>query len=61
MRRLRRTILLFGIFLPAVAQAAAPLKVVTTQAFYADIVKEIGKDRVEVRSVASPKFNVHFI
>lgn len=40
---------------------AEPLKVVTTQTFYADLVRQIGKDKVEVKSVASPKFNVHFI
>ena len=38
-----------------------PLKVVTSQAMYADIVKQIGGDKVEVKFVASPKFNVHFI
>ena len=43
------------------AGAAEPLKVVASQVYYADIVREIGKDKVEVRSVASPKFNVHFI
>lgn len=37
------------------------LKVVATQTMYADIVKEIGKDRVDVKYVAPPKFNVHFI
>ncbi len=40
---------------------AAPLKVVATQTFFADLVKQIGQDKVEVKSVASPKFNVHFI
>lgn len=37
------------------------LKVVATQTMYADIVKEIGKDKVDVKYVAQPKFNVHFI
>ncbi len=41
--------------------AAEPLKIVTTQAMYADIVKQIGKDEVDVKFVAPPKFNVHFI
>lgn len=38
-----------------------PLKVVTTQAMYADLVKQIGGDKVDVKFVALPKFNVHFI
>ncbi|MDD5072564.1 MAG: metal ABC transporter substrate-binding protein [Candidatus Omnitrophica bacterium] len=41
--------------------AEAPLKVVATQTMYADIAKEIGKDKVDVKYVAPPKFNVHFI
>jgi zinc/manganese transport system substrate-binding protein len=41
--------------------AAEPLKIVATQALFADLVKEVGKDAVEVSFVASPKFNVHFI
>ena len=41
--------------------AAESLKVVASQAMYADIVKQIGKDKVEVKFVAPPKFNVHFI
>ncbi len=40
---------------------SGPIKIVTTQTYYADIVKNIGKEKVEVKSVASPKFNVHFI
>ena len=41
--------------------AAETLKIVTTQAIYADIVKQVGKDKVDVKFVASPKLNVHFI
>ncbi len=41
--------------------ASAQLKVVTTLSSYADIVKNIGADLVEVKYVASPKFNPHFI
>lgn len=37
------------------------LKIVATQTMYADVVKEIGKDKVDVKYVAQPKFNVHFI
>ncbi len=46
----------------AFCQAAeSQLKVVATQTMYANIVKEIGKDKVDVKYVAQPKFNVHFI
>ncbi len=41
--------------------ADGPLKIVATQTLYADIVRQIGEEKVEVKSVASPKFNVHFI
>ena len=37
------------------------LKIVATQTLFADIVKQIGKDKVEVKYIAQPKFNVHFI
>lgn len=38
-----------------------PLNVVTTQSLFAAIVKEIGKDKVNVTAIASPKYNIHFI
>jgi len=38
-----------------------PIKVCTTLSSYADIAKTIGGDRVEASSVASPRFNPHFI
>ena len=37
------------------------IKIVATQTMYAEIVKEIGRDKVDVKYVAQPKFNVHFI
>jgi zinc/manganese transport system substrate-binding protein len=40
---------------------AAPLKVVATTATFADIVRRVGGEAVEVKAVAPPKFNVHFI
>lgn len=49
------------IFYAAQVFAAQPLKVVATQTMYADIVRQIGKEKVEVKSVAPPRFNVHFI
>ena len=58
-------IVVCGSFLMSAAKplyaADGPLKVVATQSYYANLVKEIGKDKVDVKSVASPKFNVHFI
>ncbi len=36
-------------------------KIVTTQTIFADLVKQIGKDKVSVKAVASPKYNIHFI
>ncbi|MBI1952705.1 MAG: zinc ABC transporter substrate-binding protein [Candidatus Omnitrophica bacterium] len=40
---------------------AAPLRVVTTLSTFADLVKQIGAEEVEVTSVAPPRFNPHFI
>jgi zinc/manganese transport system substrate-binding protein len=41
--------------------AEAKLKVVTTLSTFADLVKTIGQDEVDVSYVASPRFNPHFI
>ena len=38
-----------------------PLNIVATQGMFGDIVQEIGKDKVKVAVVASPKYNIHFI
>ncbi len=46
---------------PLALYAEGPLRVVSTLSSYADIVKTIGAERVEVSSVASPRFNPHFI
>lgn len=43
------------------ARAESPLKITTTLSSYADIAKTIGGDFVDVKYVASPKFNPHFI
>ncbi len=37
------------------------LEVVTTTTYFEDLVKELGQDKVDVKHVASPKFNAHFI
>ena len=41
--------------------AAGKLNVVATTTMIEALVKEIGGDKIEVRHVASPKFNLHFI
>ncbi len=41
--------------------AQKKLEVVTTTTYFEALVKEIGQDKVSVKHVASPKFNVHFI
>jgi zinc/manganese transport system substrate-binding protein len=47
--------------LPAKPALAQNLKVVTTTSTYASLVKEIGREKVDVRFVAPPRFNVHFV
>lgn len=47
--------------LAGVAGAAQPIRVVATLSTFADLAKQIGGEEVEVASVASPKFNPHFI
>lgn len=37
------------------------LNVVTTQTIFADLVKQVGAEKVTVKAVASPKYNIHFI
>ena len=52
----------FSLFVLASSVYAAPhLRVVTTLSVFADLVKQIGGDYVEVSYVASPRFNPHFI
>lgn len=47
--------------LPAAsARAEGRLKVVATTSTFADLVRQVGGDRVDSQYVASPKFNVHF-
>jgi ABC-type Zn uptake system ZnuABC Zn-binding protein ZnuA len=43
------------------AHADEKLRVVTTLSSYADIVKSVGGDFVDVSSIASPRFDPHFI
>jgi len=39
----------------------AKLNIVTTQAIFADLVREVGGDKVAVTAIANPKYNIHFI
>lgn len=56
------TFLIFGVIFPAPAHAAeAPLKVAATLSSFADLVQQVGGDRVEVSTIAPPRFNPHFI
>lgn len=48
----------FGI---APAAHAETLRVVTTTAYFADVAKRIGRERLDVKFIASPRFNVHYI
>lgn len=48
-------------FLPAPQAAEMKLKIVTSTTLFADLVRQVGRERVEVKSIASPKFNIHFI
>ncbi len=43
------------------SEAAQPLHVVATLSTFGDLVKAIGGENVEVYTVASPRFNPHFI
>ncbi len=49
-------------FLTAHAFAAEKtLNIVATQTIFADLIKQVGKDKVIVTAIASPKYNIHFI
>lgn len=39
----------------------AKLNVVATQTIFADLVQEVGGDKVNVTAIANPKYNIHFI
>lgn len=60
----RRIINIFLIWismaLPCLA-SEKPLNIAATQTIFADLVKQIGGNKVSVHAVASPKYNLHFI
>ena len=53
--------LVFGLWSTFLFAADKPLKVVASTTFFKSLVEHIGGERVEVRAVAPPKFNVHYI
>lgn len=59
MRKLLQAVIIAGLL--TAFPVTAEIKVVATQTSLADLAERIGGDRVEVRSVASPRFNPHFI
>lgn len=61
---MKTLLILIALLLPslsALAQDSEKLKVVTTLSTFADIASQIGGDAIEVKNIASPKFNPHFI
>lgn len=58
---MKRTLLTAAALLVCASAHAAPLKVVTTTTYFADLVRRIGEDKVSAQAIAPPKFNVHFI
>jgi len=53
--------LVFSLWPVSVFASEKPLKVVASTTFFKSLVEHIGGEHVEVRAVASPKFNVHYI
>ncbi len=47
--------------IPMDSAAEQPLKVAATLSTFADLIKQVGGDRVEVSTIAPPRFNPHFI
>ncbi|MBI4432324.1 MAG: zinc ABC transporter substrate-binding protein [Candidatus Omnitrophica bacterium] len=59
-----RTLFLLGVLsitLTSPLHAEAKLQIVATTTTFADLARQIGRDKVNVKSIASPKFNIHFI
>jgi len=54
-------ILLFGLGVLPGWTEEAKINIVATQTIFADLVKEVGGDKVNVSSIANPKYNIHFI
>jgi zinc/manganese transport system substrate-binding protein len=61
MRRFSVCLFLVMLVLVRDGEAADKMSVVTTLSTYADLVRTIGGDAVEVTSIAHPRFSAHFI
>ncbi len=61
MKYLFTFLILIGSCMTSPLFASERLNIVTTQTIFADLVKQIGKDKVNVQAIASPKYNIHFI
>lgn len=53
--------LIAALCLPIASRADPVINVVSTLSSYADLVRQIGGERVSVTSIAAPRFNPHFI
>ncbi len=53
--------LVMAALFPSPAASAQPVRVVATLSVFADLVKQVGGEEVQVSYVASPRFNPHFI
>lgn len=57
-----RTVMMLWLLVVApVASADQPLRVTTTLSTFAELVRQIGGEQVEVSTIAPPRFNPHFI
>jgi zinc/manganese transport system substrate-binding protein len=61
MKKIRALFAVLFLSLVCSAPAHAKVNVVATTTTLADVVRAVGGDRVDVKSVASPKYNIHFI
>ncbi len=61
MKRILLFIFLFCLSYCSAWAGEKPLSIVTTQTMFADLVKQVGGDKVIVSAIASPKYNIHFI
>lgn len=60
MKKIVLTLLVLAGILP-VAWADSKINVVATQTIYADLVRTVGGDKVDVSSIVPPQYNIHFV
>jgi zinc/manganese transport system substrate-binding protein len=61
MKKILFFLLLCAGYIPFCWAESQPLNIVTTQTIFADLIKQVGGDKVKVSAVASPRYNIHFI